>query len=185
MAEELIKSCLEKVCAANPDDKQKHLIMKKLGIKLPPVPKCPHAFITIQIDEKKLEDREKQEIGTLASLCLGFKFMKSNIYSFCIERFSKEYPDPDGPWNLHFHYLVKQTDCILNKTKILRNVQNKYKSCIKVVNYLHSDSLEHYNNRLAYIHGKKQGAEKLVFQERDCVWRVQNNIEPYYTNAQH
>ncbi|AXQ65679.1 MAG: putative replication initiation protein [Circoviridae sp.] len=180
MSEELIKSCLEKVCSANPDDKQKHLIYKKLGIKLPPVPKCPHAFITIQIDDKKLVEERRQEIGTLASLLTTFKFMKSNIYSFCIENYSKEYPNGG---NLHFHYLVKQSDCILNKTKILRNVQTKYKDCIKVVNYQHSDSLEHYKNRLAYILGEKQGAEKLVFQERDCVWRAQNNIDPYYTNA--
>ena len=50
----IIKECLEKACANNPDDKQKHLIYRKLGIKVPQQEKIPHIFLTIQIDENKL-----------------------------------------------------------------------------------------------------------------------------------
>lgn len=178
-AQNLIKDCLEKVCAANPDDKQKHLIYRKLGIKYQ-VEKLPHTLITIQFDEIKLDDREKEEIGDLHSLLSNYKWFKNNIYHLSYEYFSKEYPDGG---NLHMHILVKQEATQLNKTKIIRDISSKYKDILKVVDYKHSTSKEHYNNRYAYVTGAKQDAGKLVFHERDCVWRVKNKIDPYYTNA--
>lgn len=176
MTDSLIKACVEQTCET---DKQKHLIFKKLGIKFD-TEKCPHAIITIQIDEKKLTTRETEEISDFASLLCNFKWFKNNTYHYSLEYFSKDYPDGG---NLHFHYLIKQTNSILNKTKIIRDCKSKFSSSYKTCNYQSSNSLEHYNNRLNYIKGGKRKPEKLVFSERDCVWRARNNISPLYTNA--
>lgn len=172
----LIKDCIDKVCET---DKAKHLLYRKLGIPYS-TEKCPHALITLQIDENKTTDREKEEISDFASLLSSYKWFKNNIYHFSLEYFSKEYPEGG---NLHFHYLIKNTNYQLCKTKIIRDCKSKFSHCIKTCNYQSSNSLEHYNNRLNYIQGSKRKHEKLVFSERDCVWRTQNNISPYYTNA--
>ncbi len=173
-----LKACLDKVCADNPDHKQKDLIYRKLGIKLPPKQKCPHIFLTVQIDEKKLDDREKEKIADLASLLNNYKWYKDNDYIYIFEYFSTEYPEGG---NLHIHYLIKGNK--FNKTSILRDCNSKFKHCSKAVNYQASTSQEHYDNRLNYLKGDKKSHLKNEFQQKDCVWRTDNKIEPYYTNA--
>ncbi len=173
---QLIKDCLEKVCATNPDDRQKHLIYRKLGIKYN-VDKCPHALITIQIDEIKLDDREKVKIVDLHSLLSNYSWFKNNIYYLSYEYFSKEYPEGG---NLHIHLVIKYETGKLIKSKVIRDVQRRFKELAKTINVQTSSSKDHYDNRVNYIIGQKS---KDMFQELDCVWRTQNNIEPYYTNA--
>lgn len=178
-ADIFLKTCLEKVCKDNPDDKQKHLIYRKLGLKLPPKPKCSHIFLTIQIDETKTDDREKERIADLGSLLNNYKWFKSNDYIYVFEYFSKEYPPPTGG-NLHIHYLIKGDK--FNKTSILRDCNSRFKHCLKAVNYQASSSQEHYDNRLNYLKGDKKSHLKNEFQNADCVWRNENNIPPFITN---
>lgn len=175
-----LKACLEKVCKDNPDDKQKHLIYRKLGLKLPPKAKCPHAFLTVQIDEIKLDQSQKEKIVDLPSLLSNYSWFKNNDYIYVFEYFSKEFPDGG---NLHIHFLIKQVNTTLNKTKILRDCNSRFKHCLKVVNYQASSSQEHYDNRLNYLKGDKNSTDKNEFQNADRVWRNENNISHYYTNA--
>jgi hypothetical protein len=185
-----IKSCLDKVTSGNPDDKQKILICRKLGLRVPPPPKHPHVLLTIQFDENKLEMREKKEIPVLLSLISNFSWMKNNNYLAKFEYFSKDYPPVGvvgdnlrGGGNLHVHILISKTNSTLIKQKVIRDCSSKYKHCFKAVNYQSSNSLAHYNNRLNYIKGDKASAEKCIFQTADAYWRKKHNIPEYIEHA--
>lgn len=171
---QLIKSCIE---ATAKDEKQKNLIFKKLGIKYD-LEKTPHTFITCQFHEEKIEDREKDGI---ASLLMNFKWLKNNDYIYTWETYSKQYPEGGNP---HLHLLIKQTAITLNKTKILRDIQNKLKPMIKTCNYLSSSNKEHYSTRENYLKGSKSDKHKTKFCVLDAEWRLKNKILPYYTNAE-
>lgn len=174
-AKSLIKSCIE---ASADNDKQKHLIFRKLGIKYD-LEKTPHTFITCQFHEKEIEDREKKINAT--SLLMNYKWMKNNDYIYTWETYSKEYPEGG---NTHLHILIKQTGQILNKSKILRDIQNKLKPMIKTCNYLSSSSKEHFLSRENYLKGAKSNEYKTKFCELDARWRDKNKISHYYTNAE-
>ena len=169
---EMIKACIDKVTEENATEKQKYLMYKKLGIKFV-TEKTPHAMVTIQFNEAEVDDIE----GLIPQM-LNLKWLKDNEYWYTYEYYSKTYPDGG---NLHAHLLVKQTADKLNKGKILRDVKRRFKKELKVVNYQHSSSKEHFANRVAYIKGDKQATEYVVL---DCVWKQKNNIETYYTNAE-
>jgi hypothetical protein len=171
MAMELIKACIDKTTMENATEKQKYLMYRKLGIKFQ-AEKTKHAMITIQFNEAEVDDIE----GLIPQM-LNLKWLKDNEYWYTYEYYSKTYPNGG---NLHAHMLVKQTDATLDKSKILRDVKRRYKEALKVVNYQHSNSSEHYANRVAYIKGDKQATEYVVL---DRVWKQKNNISTYYTNA--
>ena len=171
MAMELIKACIDKVTEKNATEKQKYLMYRKLGIKFQ-AEKTKHAMVTIQFKQEEVDDIE----GLIPQL-LNLKWLKDNEYWYTYEYFSKEYPQGG---NLHAHLLVKQTDATLDKSKILRDVNRRFKKELKVVNYQHSSSKEHFANRLAYVRGDKQTTQYVVL---DRVWKQENNISPYYTNG--
>ena len=168
---ELIKACIDKVTEKNATEKQKYLMYKKMGIKFV-TEKTPHAMVTIQFNEEEVDNIE----GLIPQM-LNLKWLKDNEYWYTYEYYSKTYPDGG---NLHAHLLVKQTADKLNKGKILRDVNRRFKKELKVVNYQHSSSREHFANRLAYVRGDKQETKWVV---KDRVWKQENNICIYYTNA--
>lgn len=171
MAQELIKACIDKVTTANETEKQKYLMYRKLGIKVP-LDKVKHTMITIQFNEEEVED-----IPSLVPRLLNLKWLKDNEYWYTYEYYSKEYPQGG---NLHAHLLVKQVNDVLNKSKILRDIKRRFKDELKVVNYQHSSSKEYFANRLAYVKGDKQTTQYVVL---DRVWKNENKIDVYYTNA--
>lgn len=172
MAMELIKASIDKVTDKNTTERQKYLMYRKLGIKVP-MDKVKHVMITIQFHDEKVED-----YPGLMPRILNLKWLKHNEYWYTYEYHSKQYPDGG---NLHTHLLVKQVDDILNKSKILRDINRRFKEELKVVNYQHSSSKEYFANRLAYVRGEKSTKEEFV--QKDRVWKNENNILPYYTNA--
>lgn len=168
----MIKACIDKVTDKNATEKQKYLMYRKLGIKFQ-TEKAKHAMVTIQFNEEEVDD-----IVGLIPQMLNLKWLKDNEYWYTYEYYSKTYPDGG---NLHAHLLVKQTDATLDKSKILRDVKRRFKKTLKVVNYQHSSSKEHFANRIAYVRGDKQETQYVVL---DRVWKQKNNISPYYTNAE-
>lgn len=175
MANQLIKDAIDKVTEGNATERQKYIMYRKLNLKVE-IEKMPHTMITIQFDEAELE----MPVFNLVNELENLKWLKANDWWYSYEYHSKEYPDGG---NLHAHLLVRQSQCQLNKTKILRDIKRRYKEQLKVVNYQHSTSKEHFDNRLAYIKGDKDSLDKLGFCEKDRVWRTENKILPYYTNA--
>jgi len=172
----LIKECLEKL---ETTDKQKQLIMKKLGIPFT-TEKEPHVFITIQFTpdlfQNIINDREKVENVMLP--LLNFKWFKSNDFIYIFEFFSEKYPGPDI-LNPHVHILLRPTHTRLNKSKIIRDITKKLGPLLKVVNYLNSNSSEHYCSRVNYLKGTKK-TDKCQYQILDEKAREKYNLRPYY-----
>ena len=163
----LINDCITKVIT---DPNKAINAQRKLGIPIV-LDKTPHTLITLQYSEKKVDDREKQL--NLISLLSTFKWFKNSIYHYSFEYFSKIGVNP------HIHILLRPKDCILNKTKILRDLNRKLKSITKTINYLPSSSKEHYLNRLKYITNKPESEFTIL----DHAQRQKLNFAPYYTNA--
>ena len=83
----------------------------------------------------------------------------------------------DNKKNLHIHILKEE---IYSKTKIIRDLANKFNVAPNFVEVQKGEEVQVYEARLKYMKGEKKDQDKVNNVALDTEWRDENNIQHLY-----
>ncbi len=124
-----------------------------------------HQFITVALPN----DFDLLSLKTLITKKLNYGYLKGGYAR--IEYFS------DKGENLHVHILKLG---IYSKTKLIRDFAKKFGIAENFVNIQKGSDESDYQNRINYIHGIKDSADKMENVKLDQDWRLINGIDEIY-----
>jgi len=85
---------------------------------------------------------------------------------------------------MHVHMLVRQSGALFHGD-FTRNARSTFKTLVgndNAVCVIGCKNVNDVEKRRKYMNGEKQGEAKLVKVEIDKLWRLKNNLSPYYTH---
>lgn len=160
------RSLIQYIYDNNPDLQSNKKWLKTFGKELVrPIKK--HQFIRIGLENT-------YDLGKLKKIItskLKYKYLDKAY--LIVESFSGK----DNKKNLHVHILKED---IYSKTKIIRDLANKFQIAPNFVEVQKGEEVQVYEARLAYMKGEKKDQNKVDNVVLDREWRKQNDIKDIY-----